>query len=49
MPVLARPGGSIHYQVSGSGSPALLLTHGFAATSAHVRSEPARPCRCATR
>jgi pimeloyl-ACP methyl ester carboxylesterase len=34
MPLLARPGGSIRYQVSGNGSPALLLTHGFAATSA---------------
>src|SRR5258708_23808077 len=34
MPVLARPGGSIRYQSSGSGSPALLLTHGYAATSA---------------
>lgn len=34
MPVLDRPGGAIHYQVSGTGSPALLLTHGFAATSA---------------
>jgi pimeloyl-ACP methyl ester carboxylesterase len=34
MPVLERPGGGIHYQVSGSGSPALLLSHGFAATSA---------------
>jgi pimeloyl-ACP methyl ester carboxylesterase len=34
MPVLARPEGGIHYQASGSGSPALLLTHGFAATSA---------------
>ncbi len=33
MPVLARPDGSIHYEASGSGSPALLLTHGFAATS----------------
>lgn len=33
MPVLARPEGSIHYQSSGSGSPALLLSHGFAATS----------------
>jgi pimeloyl-ACP methyl ester carboxylesterase len=34
MPVLDRPGGGIRYQVSGSGSPAMLLTHGFAATSA---------------
>jgi pimeloyl-ACP methyl ester carboxylesterase len=34
MPVLARPGGSIRYQSSGSGSPALLLTHGYAATAA---------------
>jgi pimeloyl-ACP methyl ester carboxylesterase len=34
MPLLDRPGGSIRYEVSGSGSPAVLLTHGFAATSA---------------
>lgn len=34
MPVLARPQGSIRYHSSGSGSPPLLLTHGFAATSA---------------
>jgi pimeloyl-ACP methyl ester carboxylesterase len=34
MPVLSRPGGSIRYQVTGSGSPAVLLTHGFAATAA---------------
>lgn len=34
MPVLDRPDGSIHYQASGTGSPGLLLTHGFAATSA---------------
>ena len=34
MPVLERPGGSIRYQASGSGQPALLLTHGYAATSA---------------
>ena len=34
MPMLDRPGGGIRYQVSGSGSPAVLLTHGFAATSA---------------
>jgi pimeloyl-ACP methyl ester carboxylesterase len=34
MPVLDRPGGGIRYEVSGSGSPAVLLTHGFAATSA---------------
>src|SRR5260370_39075033 len=36
MPVLDRPDGSIHYQASGTGSPGLLLTHGFAATSAMV-------------
>ncbi|HKD89706.1 MAG TPA: alpha/beta hydrolase [Streptosporangiaceae bacterium] len=34
MPVLARPGGSISYQVTGSGYPLLLLTHGYGATSA---------------
>jgi pimeloyl-ACP methyl ester carboxylesterase len=34
MPVLDRPGGGIRYHVSGTGSPAVLLTHGFAATSA---------------
>jgi pimeloyl-ACP methyl ester carboxylesterase len=34
MPTLARPGGSIRYQVSGSGRPPLLLTHGYGATSA---------------
>ncbi|MGO8958137.1 MAG: alpha/beta fold hydrolase [Streptosporangiaceae bacterium] len=34
MPALARPAGTIHYQASGSGRPPLLLTHGFAATSA---------------
>jgi pimeloyl-ACP methyl ester carboxylesterase len=34
MPVLARPGGSISYQVTGSGLPPLLLTHGFGATGA---------------
>jgi pimeloyl-ACP methyl ester carboxylesterase len=34
MPVLDRPAGTISYQVSGSGSPAVLLSHGFAATSA---------------
>ncbi|HSR84188.1 MAG TPA: alpha/beta fold hydrolase [Streptosporangiaceae bacterium] len=34
MPVLDRPCGRISYQVSGSGSPAVLLSHGFAATSA---------------
>src|ERR1700757_1212187 len=34
MPNLARPGGSIRYQVSGSGRPALLLTPGYGATNA---------------
>jgi len=34
MPVLARPSGGIHYQVTGSGHPPLLLTHGYGATSA---------------
>lgn len=37
MPVLARPGGSISYQVTGSGYPPLLLTHGFGATAAMFR------------
>ncbi len=34
MPVLARPGGNISYQVNGSGQPPLLLTHGYGAASA---------------
>jgi pimeloyl-ACP methyl ester carboxylesterase len=34
MPVLERPAGNIHYQVTGSGGPGLLLSHGFGATSA---------------
>lgn len=34
MPVLARPCGSIRYERTGSGSPPLLLSHGFGATSA---------------
>jgi pimeloyl-ACP methyl ester carboxylesterase len=34
MPVLARPGGDISYQVTGSGHPPLLLTHGYGATGA---------------
>ena len=34
MPVLARPGARIRYHVSGTGRPALLLTHGYGATSA---------------
>lgn len=34
MPDLARPAGSIRYQTTGSGTPALLLTHGFGETSA---------------
>jgi pimeloyl-ACP methyl ester carboxylesterase len=33
MPVLARPGGDINYQVTGTG-PLLLLSHGYGATSA---------------
>jgi pimeloyl-ACP methyl ester carboxylesterase len=33
MPSLDRPGGAIHYEVTGTGSPAVLLTHGFGATS----------------
>jgi pimeloyl-ACP methyl ester carboxylesterase len=32
--VLERPGGSIGYQVTGSGQPLVLLTHGYGATSA---------------
>jgi pimeloyl-ACP methyl ester carboxylesterase len=35
--VLERPGGSISYQVTGSGHPPLLLTHGYGATSAMFR------------
>jgi len=34
MPVLSRPAGNVRYEVSGAGSPPLLLTHGFGATSA---------------
>jgi pimeloyl-ACP methyl ester carboxylesterase len=34
MPLLDRPAGRISYQVSGRGSPAVLLSHGFAASSA---------------
>jgi pimeloyl-ACP methyl ester carboxylesterase len=34
MPVLARPGGSISYEVTGSGYPPLLLTHGYGASGA---------------
>jgi pimeloyl-ACP methyl ester carboxylesterase len=34
MPVLDRPAGGIRYHVSGAGRPAVLLSHGFAATSA---------------
>jgi pimeloyl-ACP methyl ester carboxylesterase len=34
MPVLSRPAGDIHYELTGSGSPALVLTHGYGATSA---------------
>lgn len=34
MPVLERPAGNIRYQVTGSDGPALLLSHGFGATSA---------------
>jgi pimeloyl-ACP methyl ester carboxylesterase len=34
MPVLARPGGNISYSVTGSGFPAVLLSHGYGATSA---------------
>jgi pimeloyl-ACP methyl ester carboxylesterase len=34
MPVLDRPAGGIRYHISGAGSPAVLLSHGFAATSA---------------
>jgi pimeloyl-ACP methyl ester carboxylesterase len=37
MPELTRPGGRIHYDVTGSGNPLLLLTHGFGATSAMFR------------
>lgn len=34
MPVLARPAGDIHYQVTGGTGPVLMLTHGYGATSA---------------
>lgn len=34
MPTLERPAGNISYQVTGSGGPALLLSHGYGATSA---------------
>jgi pimeloyl-ACP methyl ester carboxylesterase len=34
MPVLARPAGNISYSITGSGSPPLLLSHGYGATSA---------------
>jgi pimeloyl-ACP methyl ester carboxylesterase len=34
MPVLARPGGTISYQITGSGQPPLLLTHGYGAAGA---------------
>lgn len=34
MPVLARPTGSISYDVYGSGTPPVLLSHGYGATSA---------------
>jgi len=37
MPVLTRTAGNIAYQVTGSGMPALLLTHGYGATSAMFR------------
>jgi pimeloyl-ACP methyl ester carboxylesterase len=34
MPVLARPAGDIHYEITGETGPPLLLTHGYGATSA---------------
>src|SRR5215475_15734496 len=34
MPMLERPAGNIRYQVTGSAGPALLLSHGYGATSA---------------
>jgi pimeloyl-ACP methyl ester carboxylesterase len=37
VPRLARPAGNIAYQVTGSGQPTLLLTHGYGATSAMFR------------
>jgi pimeloyl-ACP methyl ester carboxylesterase len=37
MAELERPGGRIRYDVTGSGLPALLLTHGFGATSSMFR------------
>jgi len=37
MAVLDRPAGRIHYEITGSGSRVLLLTHGYGATSAMFR------------
>ena len=34
MPILQRPAGNIRYQVTGNAGPALLLSHGYGATSA---------------
>ena len=34
MPILERPAGNIRYQVTGTADPAVLLTHGYGATSA---------------
>ncbi|MBO0825459.1 MAG: alpha/beta hydrolase, partial [Actinobacteria bacterium] len=34
MPMLERPAGNIRYHVTGSAGPALLLSHGYGATSA---------------
>jgi pimeloyl-ACP methyl ester carboxylesterase len=34
MPMLQRPAGKVRYEVTGSAGPALLLTHGYGATSA---------------
>lgn len=46
MPTLARPGGRIRYDISGDGQPAVLLTHGYAATAAmFARNLPAIAAR----
>ena len=46
MPVLARPGGNISYQVTGSGQPPLLLTHGYGAAGAMFTQNLAAASAC---